>query len=114
MATYYVSANGCDNNDGLSPSTAWRTIKKVNSSIKGGDAVCFKRGETFFGQILPPKQNSSSAPTTYTSYGEGAVNTRRQKKARGLLLATGYGALTLPTQANLTATLPSSTPTSDF
>ena len=72
MATYYVSAKGCDNNDGLSPSTAWRTIKKVNSSIKGGDTVCFKRGEIFFGQILPPKQNSSSAPTTYTSYGEGA------------------------------------------
>ena len=32
-ATYYVDAtNGNDNNDGLSLSTAWKTIAKVNNS----------------------------------------------------------------------------------
>lgn len=29
---YYVSPNGDDNNDGLSPETAWKTLDKVNSA----------------------------------------------------------------------------------
>ena len=71
MATYYISANGSDAYDGLTPDTAWQTIKKINESIKGGDTVCFKRGDTFFGQIRAPKENNTETPTTYTSYGEG-------------------------------------------
>ena len=51
MATYYISAIGCDTNDGLTPDTPWQTIKKVNSSVVGGDTVCFRCGDTFFGQI---------------------------------------------------------------
>lgn len=70
MSTYYVSARGCDTNDGLTPNTPWKTIKKVNSMLKGGETVMFNRGDTFFGQILPP--HSPSNPTTYTCYGEGA------------------------------------------
>ena len=71
MATYYISASGCDTNDGRTPETAWQTIKKLNSTIKGGDTVCFKRGDTFFGQIHAPKENDSDNPTTYKAYGEG-------------------------------------------
>ena len=40
MATYYVSSNGCDNNDGLTVNTPWRTIKKANETLKGGDRMC--------------------------------------------------------------------------
>ena len=80
MATYYISAKGCDLNDGLTPDTPWQSIKKVNSSIKGGDTVCFNRGDTFFGQIRAPKQNNSGTPTTYTSYGEGTKPTVSQYK----------------------------------
>ena len=72
MATYYISASGCDSCDGLTPDTAWRTIKKLNSEIKCGDTALFKRGDTFFGQVRAPKGNDSDAPTTYKSYGEGA------------------------------------------
>ena len=71
MATYYISSSGCDTNDGLTPNTPWQSIKKLNSSVKCGDTVCFKRGDTFFGQVRAPKGNDSEAPTTYTSYGEG-------------------------------------------
>ena len=71
MATYYISASGSDTNNGLSPNTPWQTIKKLNSTIKGGDTVCFKRGDTFFGQIRAPKENDSGNPTTYKTYGEG-------------------------------------------
>ena len=71
MATYYISVSGCDSNDGLTPETPWKTIQKLNSSVKCGDTICFKRGDIFFGQVCAPKGNTSTTPTTYTSYGEG-------------------------------------------
>lgn len=71
MATYYISTCGNDDNDGLSSLTPWRTIGRVNACISGGDTVCFCRGETFYGQILPPKQDDLSNPTIYTTYGDG-------------------------------------------
>ncbi len=80
MATYYISTHGCDQNDGLTPNTPWQTIKKINSSVKCGDTVCFKCGDTFFGQIRAPKENSSEAPTTYTCYGDGVKPTVSQYK----------------------------------
>ena len=72
MATYYISASGCDLNDGLTPDTPWRTIKRANEAVIGGDTVCFKRGDIFFGQIRAPKKNDSGTPTTYKAYGDGA------------------------------------------
>jgi hypothetical protein len=71
MAIYFISSNGSDLNDGLSQNTPWNTIEKVNQTISGGDTVCFRRGDTFFGLITPPRNNTSLFPTTYTSYGEG-------------------------------------------
>ncbi|MBQ2782022.1 MAG: hypothetical protein IJE94_02355 [Oscillospiraceae bacterium] len=53
---YYVSNDGNDNNDGLSPETAWKTLKKVAEVngfwgdaplLKAGDAVFFRRGDVF-------------------------------------------------------------------
>lgn len=69
--TYYVSNDGCDRNDGLTPETAWKTVTKVNESIEGGDIVRFRCGDTFFGHV-ETKAGTPDAPTTYTSYGEGA------------------------------------------
>ena len=80
MATYYISTSGCDTNDGLSPATPWQSIQKINSSIKCGDTVCFKRGESFFGKIRAPKGNDTQTPTTYKSYGEGTKPTVSQYK----------------------------------
>ncbi|MBR5528180.1 MAG: hypothetical protein IKV97_04190 [Clostridia bacterium] len=71
MSIYYVSANGCDNADGLSPETAWKTIAKINSSIIGGDEVRFRCGDTFYGRITTPAGPDMEHPTTLTSYGEG-------------------------------------------
>ena len=44
---YYISPNGCDSNDGLTPETAWKTAEKLRSSdalLQAGDAVLFERG----------------------------------------------------------------------
>jgi hypothetical protein len=46
-ATYYVDArNGNNSNNGLSMSSAWKTIAKVNASrFYPGNQILFKRGE---------------------------------------------------------------------
>jgi len=65
--TYYVSNEGDDKANGLSPETAWQTIERVNQNYdnyKEGDAVLFRCGDTFRGSI-------KVRGITYSSYGEG-------------------------------------------
>jgi parallel beta-helix repeat protein len=72
-AIYYVDAtNGNDRNSGLSPSTAWKTISKVNSSnLQPGDNILFKRGESWREQLKVPSSGSNGNPITFTAYGSG-------------------------------------------
>ena len=52
--TYYVSYNGNDNNNGKSPSTAWRTTDAVarnRSKLRSGDVVLFERGGVYRGTM---------------------------------------------------------------
>lgn len=66
---YYISSSeGDDNNDGLSPETPFKTIQGVNKVWpKEGDAVLFKRGDTF--RFAEPIVTSNTF--IYGSYGEG-------------------------------------------
>lgn len=49
---YYVSNDGDDNRDGLTPDTAWRTLDKVSSAVLlPGDGVLFRRGDLFRGSV---------------------------------------------------------------
>ncbi len=68
--SYYVANGGNDDNDGLSPETAWQTMERVtkagkDGTLKEGDGVFFKRGDTFRGGL----ENASGI--TYSAYGEG-------------------------------------------
>ena len=69
--TYYVSAeHGNDNNDGLSPETAWQTCDAlvINSyMIQSGDAILFERGGVY--RRTSPIEVVSGV--TYAAYGEG-------------------------------------------
>ena len=71
--TYYVDSQlGNDGNNGKLPSTAWKTIDKVNvASLVGGDNVLFKRGEVFRGTLIP-KSGYSTISLTYGAYGDEA------------------------------------------
>ncbi len=90
---YYVSNNGDDSNDGLTPETAWQTLDKVNSgawvwegqlnneqfpefywasehpnervSLHSGDTVLFERGGLWRGLL------QTVEGVTYSAYGEG-------------------------------------------
>ncbi len=65
--SYYVSNTGNDNNDGLSPETAWATINKINNtSFNQGDGVYFKRGDIWRYDTLFCDEG-----VTYSAYGVG-------------------------------------------
>lgn len=65
---YYISAEGNDSNDGLSPETAWKTADKATSApLKAGDGVFFRRGDVFrTNDVILTK-----AGVIYSAYGEG-------------------------------------------
>lgn len=64
--SYYVSNTGDDNNDGRSPETPWKTLKKVSETyLLSGDGVFFKRGDLFRGAV------DTRPGVTYAAYGTG-------------------------------------------
>ena len=92
--TYYVSASGNDNNDGLSESTPIKTTKKLNKlSLVAGDTIAFKRGEIFTGASLEINASGSDEnPITVCSYGSGD---------KPKILAQQYDAIKFTNASNL-------------
>ncbi len=71
---YYVSSSGSDSANGLSSSTPWQTISKVNSvfsSLSPGDRILFKRGDVFYGSLKLSRSGSSGSPITIGAFGTG-------------------------------------------
>lgn len=70
--TYFIdSVTGSDQNDGRSRQTAFRSIDKVNAlTLQGGDAVLFKAGCTFEGN-LHPKRIRDGGVIRFGRYGVG-------------------------------------------
>ena len=70
---YYVSENGNDENNGLTPASAWKTLRKVNAAnLQSGDAVLFERG----GVYRAPENTTGEAlrcvsGVTYGCFGVG-------------------------------------------
>lgn len=73
-ATYYVSNNGSDTNNGLSPDTAWKTIARVNQDTYiPGDKILFERGGKWENTTLQPQgSGSAEAYITIGAYGDEA------------------------------------------
>ena len=64
-ATYYLSADGDDKNDGLTPETAKKDYMVLKTFLKAGDLVLFRRGDIFRGQV------KLVSGVSYGAYGEG-------------------------------------------
>ena len=63
---YYVSNAGNDENDGMTPETAWQTLSKVSTTdLAAGDGVLFRRGDLFRGFV------KTRPGVTYAAYGTG-------------------------------------------
>ena len=64
--TFYMSPNGSDSNDGITPETAWVSIERLNEAeLSWGDVVYFERGGLWRGEVACRKG------VTYAAYGVG-------------------------------------------
>jgi Right handed beta helix region len=71
---YYVNcATGNDSNNGLSPSTAWRTTTRANQqTYTAGDQILFARGTVCAGAAFKPVGNGAVGnPVIVADYGTG-------------------------------------------
>lgn len=83
---YYISNSGDNNNDGLSPETAWATLERAFETywpltrdlLKPGDIVLLERGGTWY--ISPDEREGLTSDAynivegvTLGAYGEGAL-----------------------------------------
>src|SRR5690606_7648504 len=60
-ASYYVSAAGNDNNDGLSPSQPFRSPARALSALSNGDSMYLRAGDTFtLSKVLAVSRSGSS------------------------------------------------------
>ncbi|GAB4026624.1 right-handed parallel beta-helix repeat-containing protein [Spirosoma gilvum] len=70
--TFYVSNAGSDSNNGLSQSTPFQTINKVNTLIlQAGDNVLFRRGDIFRGTLNIVNSGGAGNPIRIDAYGAG-------------------------------------------
>ena len=64
--TYYISTDGDDENDGLKPESAIKSLQRLAElDLKPNDCVLFRRGDVWRGQIR------AKAGVTYSAYGQG-------------------------------------------
>lgn len=70
-ATYYVdSASGRDANPGSSPSRAWQSLSKINSTtFQPGDRILLRAGSTWTGQLWPKGSGAAGRPILIDRYG---------------------------------------------
>ncbi|GAB2756571.1 hypothetical protein GCM10027072_63350 [Streptomyces bullii] len=72
--TYYISPQGDDRRDGLSPDEAWRSLKRLTGvQVNPGDRVLLKAGGKFAGPLELRQDDAGRAdrPVTIGSYGTG-------------------------------------------
>lgn len=70
--TYYVSVSGNDANNGLTISTAWRTLTPINNlNLEPGDHILLEGGQTFSGSLQMDANDMGTPdhPIIITSYG---------------------------------------------
>jgi len=85
--TFYVSqSDGHDSNDGLSPTTPWFSLSRVNRELLGpGDSVLFKRNDVWACYDEKP-------PTALVPWGRGAGPDDVDKRGPIIIGAYGTGA----------------------
>ncbi len=72
---WYVDCSvGNDTADGLSPSTAWKSVDAVSArTFNAGDAIYFRRGSTCAGMLAPKGSGSATAPILLDAWGTGTL-----------------------------------------
>lgn len=68
MSTYYVDPDGGDGADGLSPSTAWRTLRRASNSYVPGDEILLKGGQRLGGTLAIGIEGEGEQPVRLSSF----------------------------------------------
>lgn len=88
---YYVSSNGNDNNNGLSPGTAFKTLSKINSlNFLPGDVIALEGGEIFTGKIVIDDDGTMANPITLTSYNGGIATIQCLTDAKAVTIQSSH------------------------
>ncbi|OGQ81298.1 MAG: hypothetical protein A2289_08725 [Deltaproteobacteria bacterium RIFOXYA12_FULL_58_15] len=69
---YYISSSDGDDDhhSGTSAAEPWKTLDKVDGLTPNpGDAILFRRGDTWKGTITPPASGAAGSPVMYGAYG---------------------------------------------
>ena len=71
--TFYLDAvYGDDSRSGADPSSAWRTLARLNeTTLRPGDRVLLRGGGIFTGPLQPRGSGAEGAPIVLDRYGEG-------------------------------------------
>lgn len=86
--TLFVSPNGNDGADGLSPANAWRSLARVSKeTLLPGDRVLLAGGTTFEGSLVLSTGGTPKEPVVVTASGEPA--TIISKTAPAITVKTG-------------------------
>ncbi|MGJ5628756.1 right-handed parallel beta-helix repeat-containing protein [Nostoc sp. CALU 1950] len=91
--TYYISPSGNDKSLGTSPTSAWRSINKINNVIfKPGDRIFFQGGTTFTGNLSFNANDKGTAlnPIIISSYGTGRA-TINAGTGKGIMVYNSMG-----------------------
>jgi hypothetical protein len=71
--TYYVSPSGSDSSNGMSPSTAIKSLSRASGlQLNPGDQVLLERGATFSGKLAVWRSGTAGSPITIGAYGSGS------------------------------------------
>ena len=70
---YYIDAQtGNDENSGLSPMDAWKTLRQVNlTTFKSGDSILFRAGQVWEGMLFPRGSGEEGRPVVISKFGRG-------------------------------------------
>ena len=71
---YYIdAASGRDANPGTSPSRAWATLSRINSTtFRPGDRILLRAGSAWTGQLWPKGSGIAGRPIVIDRYDQGA------------------------------------------
>jgi hypothetical protein len=66
--------SGNDSNKGTSPSTAWKSLKKLNTiTFMPGDSILFRRGGKWKGNFVPKGSGKEGMPVVFDAFGNGTL-----------------------------------------
>jgi len=69
---YYFSNAGNDKNSGVQTVKAFKSLDKLSGlTLKAGDSVLFRRGDTFTGEIVVRQSGKAGKPIVFSAYGKG-------------------------------------------